>query len=80
MQQTVLVNPLPELQRISAPTLLVWGEQDAMIPFANSADYLKAIKGSTLAAFSGVGHLPHEEAPEKSIIPVRAFLLAGAAP
>ncbi|MFM9916983.1 MAG: alpha/beta fold hydrolase, partial [Rhizobacter sp.] len=42
MRQTTLVDPLPLLRSIRAPTLLVWGEKDAMIPFANSADYLKA--------------------------------------
>ena len=77
MEQTVLVNPVPLLKRISAPTLLVWGEQDAMIPFANSADYLKALPGSTLISFPGVGHLPHEEAPSQTITAVHSFLLAG---
>jgi pimeloyl-ACP methyl ester carboxylesterase len=74
MRQTVLVDPLPLLRTIHAPTLLVWGERDAMIPFANSADYLKAIPNVSLAAIPGEGHLPHEEAPERSLIPVRAFL------
>lgn len=76
MAQTVLVDPVPILQKITAPTLLVWGEQDGMIPFANSNDYLKAIAGSQRVSFKGVGHLPHEEAPEASIGPVRGFLLA----
>lgn len=80
MAQTVLVDPLPILKQITAPTLLVWGEQDAMIPFANSNDYLKAIAGSKRVSFKGVGHLPHEEAPEQSIGAVRNFLLANAQP
>ena len=79
MAQTVLVDPLPILKKITAPTLLVWGEQDAMIPFANSNDYLLAIAGSKLASFKGVGHLPHEEAPGESMGAVRTFLLATAA-
>lgn len=74
MAQTTLVDPVPLLRRIQAPTLLVWGEQDAMIPFANSADYLKAIPSVTLASFAGVGHLPQEEAPQRSIGAVVAFL------
>ncbi len=74
MAQTVLTDPLPILKQITAPTLLVWGEQDAMIPFANSNDYLKAIKGAKLVSFKGVGHLPHEEAPAESVGPVRDFL------
>jgi pimeloyl-ACP methyl ester carboxylesterase len=74
MAQTVLVNPTPILQHITAPTLLVWGEQDAMIPFVNSNDYLKAIAGSKRVSFKGVGHLPHEEAPAESVTAVRDFL------
>lgn len=73
MAQTVLVDPLPLLQTIKAPTLLLWGERDALIPFANSADYLKAIPGSKLVALPGVGHLPQEEAPG-SVEVVREFL------
>jgi len=71
--QTVLVDPLPLLRTIRAPTLLLWGERDAMIPFANSADYLKAIPGSRLVVLPGVGHLPQEEAPG-SVAAVREFL------
>jgi pimeloyl-ACP methyl ester carboxylesterase len=75
MQQSVLVDPVPLLQRISAPTLLLWGKQDAMIPFTNAADYTQAIPHSQLVAFDGVGHLPQEEAPEQSLPPLRDFLL-----
>ena len=63
MGQQVLQDPVPLLERIEAPTLLMWGEQDGMIPFANSAEYLRAIPHATLAALPGVGHLPQEEAP-----------------
>ncbi len=74
MQQTTLVDPLPLLRSIRAPTLLLWGEADAMIPVANSAEYLKAIPNATLLSLPGVGHLLHEEAAAQSIGPVRAFL------
>ena len=74
MAQTTLVDPVPLLKRIQAPTLLLWGEQDGMIPFANSAEYLKAIANVKLVSLNGVGHPPHEEAPERSIVPVSEFL------
>ena len=63
MGQHVLVDPVPLLRRIEAPTLLMWGEKDGMIPFTNSADYLRALPHATLAALPGVGHIPQEEAP-----------------
>jgi len=74
MSQTVLTDPVPWLRRIRAPTLLLWGEQDAMIPVANAADYTAAIRAVTLVRLPGVGHLPQEEAPERSLQALRAFL------
>lgn len=74
LSQTVLADPVPWLKRIDAPTLLLWGEQDAMVPFANAAEYLAALPRATLAALPGVGHLPHEEAPERSLVELLAFL------
>jgi pimeloyl-ACP methyl ester carboxylesterase len=73
MNQMVLVDPVPLLKSIKAPILLVWGENDGMIPFANSADYLRALPNATLAALPGVGHIPQEEAPTTVAI-VRKFL------
>ena len=74
MEQTVLTDPAPLLKRIRAPTLLLWGEQDGMIPFANSADYMKVVPHITQVSLKGVGHVPHEEAAEASLVPVAAFL------
>ena len=73
MGQQVLVDPVPLLRTITVPTLLLWGEQDAMIPFRNSADYLAALPHARLQALPGVGHLPQEEAPQTVAI-LRAFL------
>jgi pimeloyl-ACP methyl ester carboxylesterase len=74
MRQTVLRDPSPLLRRVQAPTLLLWGEKDGMIPFSNSAEYLKDMPHAVLAPLPQLGHVPQEEAPEVSIIPVRAFL------
>ena len=75
MSQTVLPVPAPLLRRIAAPTLILWGDQDKMIPFSNAADYLRDIPHATLAALPGLGHVPFEEAPDQSLKPVVAFLL-----
>ena len=75
LRQTVLVDPVPLLAAIRAPTLLIWGERDAMIPFANAADYLKVVPDSRLVSLPDVGHLPQEEAAAASLVPLSAFLL-----
>ena len=74
LRQTVLEPPEPYLQKITAPTLLIWGEEDQMIPVGNAQDYLRVMANAELVSFPGVGHVPQEEAPEKSLQPVRAFL------
>jgi pimeloyl-ACP methyl ester carboxylesterase len=74
LAQTVLQEPEPLLRQIKAPTLLVWGEADAMIPIGNARDYLQAITGSRLVSWPEVGHLPQEEAAEQSLKAVADFL------
>lgn len=74
LQQTVLTDPRPLLATTTAPTLLVWGEADAMIPMANAQDYLGAVKGSRLVTFPDTGHLPQEEAAQASLQVVAQFL------
>lgn len=74
MEQTVRTDPEPLLRNIPAPVLLVWGEKDALIPFSNAADYARALPDSRIASFPGLGHVPQEEAPAKSLVPVRTFL------
>lgn len=79
MEQNVLVDPAPLLRRITAPTLLLWGGEDAMIPIANAADYLRLLPQARLVTLPGVGHLAMEEAPAASVAAAREFLL-GTAP
>ena len=74
MEQTVLVDPRPLLPAITVPVLLLWGEEDRLVPISNAQDYLAALPDARLAALSGVGHLPQEEAPLESLERVAAFL------
>ncbi len=77
MQQLVLQPPGPLLARVQAPTLLVWGEKDAMIPAANAQDYLRALPAATGARvllLPGLGHVPQEEDPAAGLAAVQAFL------
>ncbi len=74
MAQMVLVNPEPMLARIGAPTLLMWGGQDGMVPATNAADYLRNIKGARLISFPALGHLLQEERPAETVAALQAFL------
>ena len=79
MGQVILRDPAPTLAGIQAPTLLLWGEQDHMIPIANAADYLRDLPHATLVRLPNLGHVPFEEDPATSIAPVERFL-AGQTP
>jgi len=74
MLDRMLEDPVPLLQHIRTPTLLLWGEKDRLIPYANAADYLTSLPNATLVAFADLGHVPHEEAPAESLKPVENFL------
>lgn len=74
MGQTILRDPAQTLARITAPTLLLWGEKDGMIPIANAADYLRYLPDATLVRLPNLGHLPFEEDPVGSLPPVARFL------
>jgi pimeloyl-ACP methyl ester carboxylesterase len=62
------------LGRIQAPTLLLWGDQDRMVPPSNARDYLREIPNARLVVLPGVAHVPMEEAAEESVAVVMAFL------
>jgi pimeloyl-ACP methyl ester carboxylesterase len=45
------------------PTLLIWGEEDRIIPVAHGYAAHEAVPGSRLEVLPGVGHFPHVESP-----------------
>jgi pimeloyl-ACP methyl ester carboxylesterase len=45
------------------PTILIWGDQDRIIPVAHAYAAHDALDGSRLEVLEGVGHFPHAEAP-----------------
>lgn len=54
-----------ELRKIIAPTLVIHGKDDLLVPVAGGIDTAKLIKGATLKLFEGMGHdLPAALLPE----------------
>lgn len=74
--RTPRANDGAGLERITAPTLVLWGEADAWIPAALAPEFARRIPGATAVVLPGVGHLPQEEAPAASLAALRAFLAA----
>lgn len=75
--QTVLADPSARLRSITAPTLLLWGEQDGMIPVSNAQDYLRLMPHARRIVLPGMGHVPFEENPASALAPLEAFLAGG---
>jgi pimeloyl-ACP methyl ester carboxylesterase len=72
--QTIYTDPVPRLKAIKAPTLLIWGEQDQMIPSTNAQSYATALSNSSTVLVPKLGHLLQEEQPEKGLAAVMQFL------
>jgi pimeloyl-ACP methyl ester carboxylesterase len=61
------------------PTLLIWGDQDRIIPVAHGYAAHDALPGSRLEVLSGVGHFPHVESPA-AVVEILDDFIATAAP
>lgn len=61
---------------IHAPTLILWGAEDHLVPVEAAHAYNNGIKGSKLIVYPKTGHIPMEEVPDQSAAAVRAFLTA----
>jgi pimeloyl-ACP methyl ester carboxylesterase len=58
-----MVDVYRELGRLSVPTMLIWGEEDRMVPLEHSRDLLRLVPGMIFHAIPGSGHTPHYEDP-----------------
>src|SRR3954452_2858167 len=59
---TARVTPL---EQIEAPTLVVHGDADRILPFENGVEVARRIPRSRLERFEGGGHLLFLESPER---------------
>ncbi len=55
-----------EIQKITAPTLILWGAEDRVIAVGNAAIFDELIPDSQKMILEGVGHAPMIEVPEES--------------
>ncbi|WP_133365698.1 alpha/beta fold hydrolase [Qipengyuania sediminis] len=69
---------LEEMRRITVPTLILWGAEDQLIPAAAARWFAGAIPGARAIIYPGIGHLPMEEAADRSAADLEAFVTAAA--
>ncbi len=66
-----LEHRIPELK---LPTLILWGAHDRLTPPEAARRFHADIVGSKLVIFDDLGHVPQEEDPARTVLPVKEFL------
>lgn len=62
-----------DAQYINQPTLIIWGDQDTVIPIQNGEKLFQTILNSRFVVFKECGHVPQEEKPELFVDVVSEF-------
>ena len=66
-------DPSP-IRTLRLPTLVIWGDRDRLIPPEVAQRFIADIPGSRVVVFDKLGHVPQEEDPAATLMPVKAFL------
>ncbi len=72
--------PIPDkglkkrIHRIKAPTLILWGQSDGLVPVVYAEEFHKRIPGSQVVVMPRCGHMPMYEDPEGFVSTVADFL------
>jgi pimeloyl-ACP methyl ester carboxylesterase len=68
-EQQALIRDLPRLEgrlgRISAPTCIVSGTADRIVPISSARVLARQIPGAQLVPLEGAGHLIHQQHPDR---------------
>lgn len=62
------------IKNIEQHTLILWGANDLLIPYANAYKFQKDLPNNTLIIMENTGHTPMEESPVESLEFVFNFL------
>lgn len=65
---------LIRLRTIKTPTLIIWGENDKLIPIENAQKFHADLPNDTLVVLEKTGHVPMEENPNRTVDAIRLFL------
>ena len=71
-----------EIATVTTPALILWGEEDRVIPLEAGQWLAKALPNNRLVIYPGIGHLPQEEAVEATLGDLQPWLarLTGVTP
>lgn len=66
--------PVDIIERISTPTLILWGAEDTRLSPEFAYEFHRRIRGSYLRIYRNTGHWPQEENPAQTVQDMLAFL------
>jgi pimeloyl-ACP methyl ester carboxylesterase len=72
--------PIPDkglkkrIHRVKAPSLLVWGLEDRLVPAVYAEEFTRRLSGARVETIDGAGHAPHLEQTDTVARVVRDFL------
>jgi len=66
--------------QIKAPTLILWGAEDHLVPVEAAHAFNAAIPGSKLIVFPGEGHVLQEDDPDETAADAKVFLVGAIHP
>jgi pimeloyl-ACP methyl ester carboxylesterase len=72
--------PIPDkglkkrIHRVKAPSLLVWGREDRLVPAVYAEEFTRRLSGARLETIDGAGHAPHLEQTQTVARVLRDFL------
>lgn len=62
-----------DASRVVAPTLLVWGAGDRLVPIATAVQWMEALPNARLHVIPNASHVPMVEAPEELVAVISKF-------
>ena len=75
--------PIPDrglkrrMHRVKAPTLILWGQQDGILPSVYADEFAARLAESHVVRIANAGHLPHLEQPHEVLAAVKQFSQSG---
>ena len=61
-------------KKIRVPTLIIWGQEDKVVPLEGGRNFKRDIPDAELAIFPSCGHIPQEEEPLETRRLIQDFL------
>jgi pimeloyl-ACP methyl ester carboxylesterase len=62
------------IKTITAPTLIIWGDQDQLISVEDAYLFQKEVKNNAVVILKKIGHIPMEEAPDAVAKAINDFI------